>query len=398
MTTDAQSSGPLAGVRVLDLTRLLPGPMCTSYFADLGADVIKIEDTAAGDYGRTLGTRGVATFFGAINRNKRSLAINLKDEAGHAAFLTLARHAHIVVESFRPGVMVALGLGYDDIARVNPRIIYASITGYGQDGPRAAAAGHDINYLGYAGVLEQTGTRSGAPALSNLQIADLLGGAAVPALAILGALYGAQKSGRGRYLDVAMADAVLAHSVFALQALTERGGTAARGDDVLTGALPCYGVYATQDGRHVAVGALEEKFWHLLCTTLGRDDLIPHGRATSAAGEHARAELSAIFKAAPLAHWIERFEHVDCCVTPVATLSEALSDPQFMARGMIVDGADGTQSFGSPFKLSDSGPRLREEAPAQGEHSAEVLREAGYDDAAIATLVASGVVRISAPA
>ncbi len=269
-------SPPLAGFRVLDLTRLLPGPVCTLYLADLGADVVKVEDTGAGDYARTLGARhgGVSSFFRAVNRNKRSIALDLKDARGRDAFNALAKHADVLVESFRPGVMAALGIDYEAIAKIAPRIVYASISGYGQTGPRANLAGHDINYLGYAGVLDQTGARNGPPALSNLQIADLLGGAASAAIALLAALVDAQRTGRGRHIDVAMADASLAHNVMPLSTLDEWGALRPRGDDLLTGGVPCYGVYPTQDGRWLAVGALEQKFWKTLCASLERSDLV----------------------------------------------------------------------------------------------------------------------------
>ena len=214
-------SPPLAGFRVLDLTRLLPGPVCTLYLADLGADVVKVEDTGAGDYARALGARqgSMSSFFRAVNRNKRSIALDLKDARGRDAFNALAGQADVLVESFRPGVMAALGIDYEAIAKIAPRIVYASISGYGQTGPRANLAGHDINYLGYAGVLDQTGARNGPPALSNLQIADLLGGAASAAIALLAALIDAQRTGRGRHIDVAMADASLAHNVMPLSTL-----------------------------------------------------------------------------------------------------------------------------------------------------------------------------------
>jgi crotonobetainyl-CoA:carnitine CoA-transferase CaiB-like acyl-CoA transferase len=221
-------SAPLEGLRVLDLTRLLPGPACTMHLADLGADVVKVEDTGAGDYARTLGAAGTepSAFFRHVNRNKRSVALDLKAARGRDAFLALARGADAIVEGFRPGVVASLGVGYDAVREVRPSIVYASISGYGQAGPRAAHAGHDINYLGYAGVLDQTGRAGGPPALSNLQVADLLGGAMAAATAILAALVGAQRSGAGRYVDVAMADGALAHNIFALQALQQRGHTA----------------------------------------------------------------------------------------------------------------------------------------------------------------------------
>jgi crotonobetainyl-CoA:carnitine CoA-transferase CaiB-like acyl-CoA transferase len=394
MTTPS-AEPPLAGVRVLDLTRLLPGPVCTLYLADLGADVVKVEDTGAGDYARNLGNAPgtVSAFFRAVNRNKRSVALDLKDPRGRGAFLALAKRADVVVESFRPGVVRSLGIDYEAVAAANPALVYAAITGYGQTGPRAAAAGHDINYLAYAGVLDQTGARGGPPALSNLQIADLLGGAATAAIAILAALVGAQRTGRGCHVDVAMADGALAHNVFALHALEQWGRTLPRGEDLLTGGVPCYGVYPTQDGRWLAVGALEEKFWRSLCTVLGRPDLVAGHVATGEEGERVRGELAAVLAAKPLAYWAERFAAADCCVTPVNTLDEALADPQFTARAMVVTRPDGSRQYAPPFRLSGHAFRVERDAPAQGEHSVALLREAGVDPTAIAAMVAAGVVR-----
>ena len=385
--------GPLAGVRVLDLTRLLPGPMCTLYLADLGADVVKVEDTGAGDYARTLAAKpatpvaGMTAWYRALNRNKRSLAIDLKKPSGHAAFMALARAADVIVEGFRPGVVRALRVDYDTVRAENPRIVYCALSGYGQTGPRAEAAGHDINYLGYAGTLEATGARNGQPALANLQIADLLGGAASAAIGILGALFGATRTGRGRYVDVAMADAVLAHQIFLLGALEDAGSVAPRGGDLLTGGVPCYGVYATRDGRFVAVGALEAKFWRALCEALQRPDLVPLQFATGTAGERVRGALEAIFATKTLAQWRERLEHVDCCVTPVLTFEEALADPQFAARGMVLRSDAGTRQYAPPFRLSPPSFAVVREAPRHGEHTDEVLREAGFDASAIGALV-----------
>ena len=389
---------PLAGVRVLDLTRLLPGPMCTLHLADLGADVIKIEDTGGGDYARGLVTgsgappRGMTAWYRAINRNKRSLAVDLKTPEGHAAFMALARDADVVVEGFRPGVVRALGVDDAAVRALNPRIVYCSVSGYGQTGPRAPAAGHDINYLGYAGVLHATGERGGAPALANLQIADLLGGAATAAIGILGALFGAQRSGRGRYVDVAMSDAVLAHQILALGALEDDGGVGARGDDLLTGGVPCYGVYETRDGGWLAVGALEAKFWRALCATLERPDLVAGQLATGVEGARVREALAATFAQRTRGEWCERFANVDCCVTPVLTFAEALADPQFAARGMIVHRPDGSRQYAPPFTLVPPAFAVTRDAPRQGEHTREVLREAGYADDAIERLIASHAV------
>ena len=393
------NGAPLRGIRVLDLTRLLPGAMCSLYLADLGADVVKIEDTGVGDYARTLaakpeGTpRPMSAWYRAINRNKRSLSIDLKSPRGHDAFLALARGADIVVEGFRPGVAAALRIDHPALRSINPRLVYCSLSGYGQTGPRAKRAGHDINYLGYAGVLDQTGTRGGAPAIANLQIADLLGGAASAAISILGALVGAITCGEGRYIDVAMADAVLAHQIFALGALEDSGRVAPRGCDLLTGGVPCYGVYATRDSRWLAVGALEEKFWRALCEALGRGDLVAGRIATGDEGTRVRAELEAVFATDTLAGWTARLSGIDCCVTPILTFAEATTDPQFLARAMIATGCDGARQYAAPFRLDPPAQLVARAAPRQGEQSREILGEAGLAVTAIDALVAAGVVR-----
>ena len=389
-------TAPLAGVRVLDLTRLLPGPMATLYLADLGADVVKIEDTGAGDYARTLDPVGPQpnAVFVALNRGKRSVSLDLRHADGRAAFLALARTADIVVEGFRPGVVTALGVDHAAVRQVNERIVYCSLTGYGQDGPRAGAAGHDINYLGYAGVLEQCGATGGPPVLGNVQIADLLGGAAPAAIAMLAALIAARLRGEGRYVDVAMADGALAHNVFALHALAQHGAVAPRGDDLLTGGVPCYGVYATQDGRHLAVGALERKFWDALCTALQRPDLCDGHLARGIAGRRVRDELARIFAGATQAQWVERLAGVDCCVTPVQDLAAALADPQFRARGMVNVGDGGRIEIAPPARIDGHPFVPGRPAPAQGEHTAPLLREAGFDDATIARWSRAGVVRM----
>ena len=379
---------PLAGLRVLDLTRLLPGPVCTLYLAQLGADVIKVEDTGAGDYARAIGARPgqVSAFYRAVNAGKRSLALDLKDRRGRDAFLRLLVDADVLVESFRPGVMRALRLDYDTVAALRPRIVYASISGYGQDGPRSFNAGHDINYLGYAGVLDQTGVAGGRPALCNLQIADLLGGAASAAIPILAALLRAERTGSGAYIDVAMADASLAHNIFALHAMGQHGRTLPRGEDLLTGGVPAYGVYGTSDGRWLAVGALEDKFWRVLCATIGRDDLAPFGLAAGDEGRRVRSELEAVFGARTLKTWTEVFADVDCCVTPILTLDEALSDAQFVARGMIVGIGRRTRDrarvprardgVGATVAAARAG-RAQPRSPARGGHFGRRRRCAG---------------------
>ena len=356
---------PLAGVRVLDLTRLLPGPFATQQLADLGADVIKVEDTGAGDYANA-GVRAL------VNRHKRAIRIDLKNPQGLATLLRLCRDADVLVEGFRPGVMERLGAGYGAVIAVNPRIVYCSISGFGQTGPLAQMPGHDINYTSLTGVADQIGNTHG-PALSNLPLADLLGGSMTAVREILAALFGASRSGHGRHVDVSIADGVLAQAVLPLAALREHGQVARLGESTLTGALACYGFYPTADGRHVGVGALEHKFWDAMCERLERTDLAPlHRSGDAATEERVREELRAIFAARPLAHWTALFADSQACVTPVLRLDETLAHAHFRSRGFSED--------------------LDGHAPQPGEHTQEILGAAGFDPGEIAALRATGAV------
>lgn len=394
MTEQTRRPLPLQGIRVLDLTRLLPGPLATQHLADYGAEVIKIEDTAAGDYARTMGAMGGDTsyFYQVVNRNKKSLRLDLKHPEGRALFLRLVEGADALVEGFRPGVMGKLGLGYETLAAINPRLVYCSITGYGQTGPYAQRAGHDINYIGYAGVLDQIGNAGGPPALSNLQIGDLLGGTMAAAFGMLVALFDARACGRGRHVDVSMTEAALAHAIFPLAEVLAHGRVRPRGEDLLTGGVPCYGVYETADGRHMAVGALEEKFWHLACDTLGRPDLKAFHLASGEEGARVRTELGAIFRSRTQAEWVALFDAVDCCVTPVLRMEESLQDRHILAREMV-QSVGGVSQLGAPVRLSDMPAGAAVAAPARaGEHARQLLLELGLDDEAIRRLGEAGAI------
>ncbi|NMF96499.1 CoA transferase [Aromatoleum toluolicum] len=384
---------PLANLRVLDLTRLLPGPLATQHLADYGAEVIKIEDTGAGDYARTMGAMNGDTsfFYQVCNRGKKSVRLDLKQAEGRELFLRLVDTADVVVEGFRPGVMDKLGLGYDALSERKPRIVVCSISGYGQTGPYALRAGHDINYIGYAGVLDQIGTAGGAPALSNLQVGDLLGGTMSALFGLLVAVLDARASGQGRHVDVSMTDAALAHAIFPLAEVLAHGGVKPRGEDLLTGGVPCYGVYETADGRHMAVGSLEEKFWHLVCDTLGRPDLKPAHLATGDEGARARAEVAAIFRSRTQVEWTAVFDGVDCCVTPILRVEESLENPQLLARGMVTT-VDGVRQFGPPVRLSGFEPGPFQPAPQAGADNDAVLESLGLDAAEIARLRGAGVI------
>ncbi|MGB7479264.1 MAG: CaiB/BaiF CoA-transferase family protein [Burkholderiaceae bacterium] len=361
--TDAPIDQPLAGIRVLDLSRLLPGPVAGMHLADMGAEVIKIEDPEVGDYARTMGPvrQQVSQFFVAVNRGKRFLRLDLKDAAQHAEFLTLVETADVVLESFRPGVMERLGLGWEALKERNPKLVLCAISGYGQDGPLAQAAGHDINYVGLAGMLEQNVGPDGTPALPNLQVGDLLGGALTAVQGILAALLAVKMGGPGRFVDVSMTDAVFAHNLMPLISLNNFGCAAAPGRDLLTGGVPCYNVYRTADDRFMAVGALELKFWESCCDVLERPDLKQRHwsrgqRIGGADAQTLKAELDAIFAGATLAEWTAKFAGHDCCVTPVLRADEAILHPLFQARGMIARAAHPTEG---EYWATGSVPRFR---------------------------------------
>ncbi len=333
---------PLTGIRVLDLTRLLPGPVTTMHLADMGAEVIKIEDPVVGDYARTMGhvKNEISHFFIAVNRGKQFLELDLKDPLQRDEFLRMVETADVVVESFRPGVMDKLGVGWPVLRLRNPRLVMCAMSGYGQDGPFAHLAGHDINYCGYAGMLEQNVGPDGVPALPNLQVGDLLGGSQTAVQGILAALLAVKMGGPGRFVDVSMTDAVFAHNIMPLVAVNNFGKTVAPGRDLLTGGVPCYNVYRTSDNRFMAVGALETKFWEACCDVLERPDLKARhwSRGQQPGGADAMAlktELDAIFAQKTMAQWTGLFEKVDCCVTPILRTDEAIELALFKERGMI---------------------------------------------------------------
>jgi crotonobetainyl-CoA:carnitine CoA-transferase CaiB-like acyl-CoA transferase len=336
------SPAALQGLRVLDLTMLLPGPVATLRLAEMGADVLKIEPPGTGDATRVMMQSAAdevaarpGAFYRLVNRGKRETRIDLKSKSGRDVLLALAREADVLVESYRPGVMTRLGVGYETLRAVNPRLVYCAISGYGAEGPFADRAGHDLNYIAYSGVLDQLAARDGSPVLPNIQIADLLGGALSAVTQILAALWHVARGGSGRFVDVSMAHATYAHNVVAQVALANDDAAALQaGGGLLNGGVPCYNLYRTQDGRWLAVGALELKFWQTLCRALGREDWIERhwslGQAIGGADAAALTrDLAAIIASETLQTWIDRLEPLDCCATPVLTPGEAARHPLF---------------------------------------------------------------------
>ena len=372
---------PLAGLRLLDLTRLLPGPMATLHLADLGADVVKVEDTGAGDYARWMGPlqKSHSGWFLAINRNKRSICLDLKSSSGHREFLALVANADAVVESFRPGVMARLGLDFEALRSVNPSIVLASISGYGQTGPDSGKAGHDINYTARSGILDQSGAAKGPPAPGNFQSADLAGGALSCVMGLLAALLSVARGGPGRHVDIAMTDCVAAHNIMGLMEAQTGGPMSDRGCAYLSGGQPNYRIYQTSDQRFFAVGALEEKFWHLFCETLSLPSLASTDLNNAEHCAATAALLEKHFARQPLDHWTQLFANVDCCVGPVLDLMESMQDPQLVSRGVFFTATHPMEGnvtqFACPVKMSGYSFELKRHAPMVGEHTDEIRAE-----------------------
>jgi crotonobetainyl-CoA:carnitine CoA-transferase CaiB-like acyl-CoA transferase len=391
---------PLGDIRVLDLSRLLPGGFCSMMLADFGAEVLKVEDTGMGDYIRWSppyyeGAEDSAksALYLALNRGKRSIRLNLKEERGREVLLKLAREYDVLLESFRPGVLDRLGVGYERLREQNPRLVYCAITGYGQDGPYRDRSGHDMNYLGLIGLLGLTGEKDGPPIQAGGQIADIGGGALMGAFGIMAALHERERSGEGQFVDVSMADGSLSWLALIAARHFAEGYVPKRGEPELSGGLICYRPYACSDGW-VTLGALEPKFWQAWCRGVGREDLIE--KQFDRPGSEAHAEVERIFLERTRDEW-QRFagEH-DCCLEPLLDIGEALDSELVKAREMVVEldqpGAGPVKQLGVPIKLSRTPGAVDEPGPALGEHTDEVLTRLGYTETDITAMKEAGAV------
>ncbi len=386
--------GPLAaaldGIRVLDLSRLLPGPFLTMVLADMGADVIKVEDPHVGDYLRPLPPTkgGMSARYLAINRGKRSLVLDLKSPTGRDALFRMVERADVIVESFRPGVMSKLGLGYDALAARNPKIVMCAISGFGQTGPYVQRAGHDVGYLAVAGAIAMGGVPGGEPWLPGVQIADLAGGALWSATAILAALVGRQRTGKGAYLDISMTEGSLALLTAEIGNL-ETGAHPTRGSETLNGGVAAYGIYRTADDRYLAVGALEPTFWAALNQGIGRPVDLGEVVAPPATQAKLREQLAAIFATKTAAQWHQILFQHDCCVEVVTELDELADHPLHRAREVFftIDGGDGVGPI-QQTRTPVGRPKRATPPPRLGQHSREVLAEYGFSGDEIAALCA----------
>lgn len=383
----------LEGIRVLDLSRMLPGPYCSMMLADLGAEVIKVEEPALGDPTRRSPPiiNGKSAPFNQVNRNKKSIAIDLKKVEGREVFLKLASTADCVLEQFRPGVVDRLVINYAALAEINPRIVYCSLTGFGQDGPHRERSGHDLNYLALSGVLGLTTDASGRPVIPGVQVADLAGGM-IAGFAILAALMARERTGRGQYVDVSMFDVML--SMLPIPAAHHLAGATipVGGKYVLSGAYPFYNVYETGDGKFMTLGALEPKFWANFCRKVGREDLISRQFDSGERRENLFIELRALFKSKSQSDWVEFMRDADCCCEPVLSMAEAFEHVQTRAREMIRQSSGITDQLGFSYKLSETPPRVASSAPDLGAHTEELLVAIGLTEDERKRLKAAKVV------
>lgn len=394
---------PLDGIRILDLTRLLPGPLCSMMLADLGAEIIKVEAPQGGDYARWFPPmkQAMSGAFVALNRNKRSLALDLKQPQGAAILKRMVRQADVVLEGFRPGVMERLGLGYEALRQENESLIYCAISGYGQTGPLAKKAGHDINYLARTGILSLLGGAGELPQVCGVQIADVAGGSLSAVSHLLAALFRRERTGQGAFCDVSMSEGVLPFLAMALGEWSAGGPMPTRGQGALRGEAPCYRVYPCQDGTFLAVGALEPKFWTQFVMALGVPELATEGWEEGEAGEKVAARISSLLVQRTRDEWIELFakEGLDVCVEPVWSLEEAKNDPHAQARGYFPTMEHPTegsiQMVRSPFQIEGAPPQAATPAPLLGQHSLEVLRDFDFSDEEVESYLQDGVIEHS---
>lgn len=390
--------GSLDDLKILDFSTLLPGPYATLMLADMGAEVLKISSASRPDivldYPPFIGDTGVSASQAWLGRNKKTMFLNLKTGEGKAVVKELVKEYDIVLEQFRPGVMEKLGLGYEDLKAVNPKLIYCSLTGYGQTGPLRDAAGHDINYMSRSGIISQAGRRESGPSLMNFQIADIAVGSMNSVIGILAAVNYRKNTGKGQYIDVAMMDGCVPFNSLDGAGFLVSGKEPKREGERLNGCGCIYDFYETKDGEYLSVGSLEPQFWSRFCTAIGREDLI-EGTVYPPNIDEVKAEIRGILKTKTRDEWVEVFSHYDACVQPVLNLKEALlEDEQVKEREMVVDVKlplhedVSVKQLATAVKLSECPCEYKFAGYPTGYHTKEVIEQLGMD---YAELKAKGV-------
>lgn len=388
---------PLKGVKIIDLTRHPAASICTMILADYGAEVLKVEGLDGGDTTRWVFPKGkkLSASFLALNRNKMAMKLNLKEKEGTEIFLKLAKDHQVIFEAFRPGVTKRLGIDYESIKKINPSIIYCSMTGFGQEGPYKKKVGHDLNYLGIGGVLEITGKREGPPIIPGVQIADF-GGALMATIGILMSIIKYVKTGKGEYVDISMLDSV----IFSLaREITKHGmekRIPGREEEMLNGKYLFYRVYKTKDNKYITIGPIEKKFWINFCKAIGKDDLIDHQFTDVNQRKDLLKDVEKIFLTKTLKEWLAYFDAFEICHGPVNNLQEVLSDSQVLYRNMLLRAEhpiEGEYSCtGFPIKMLGAKPRIRSHAPDYGENTEQILRGLGYKETKIHEFRDRGII------
>jgi len=387
----------LEGIKILDLSRLLPFNYCTLMLADLGAEVLKIEEPKIGDYMRWLPPKlkKENAVFLMANRNKKSMTLNLRNERGKEILRQLVKEYDVLFESFRPGVMNRLEVGYEDLKKINPGLIFCSSTGYGQDGPYSNRPGHDMNYISVAGILEATGRHTGAPVIPGIPVADMSIGI-FSAFSILAGIIARDRTGKGQYIDISMTDCMVSYNMVNIANYV--ASKQPRGGEVLgiAGETPCYNVFKTRDGKFISLGNIEDKFWINLLKLIGREDLTEYQFATGERQKRAMDELKQVFLTRTRKEWLDLLEGTDTCYAPVNDIEDLITDPHVKHREMLlktehpVEGEIVTVGF--PFKFSETPAKIRTPSPALGQHTEEILKALGYNERETAEMREEGVI------
>jgi alpha-methylacyl-CoA racemase len=392
-------AGPLQGLKILDFTTLLPGPYATMMLADMGAEVLRVVSGTRIDLTTLMppfiGKDNISAVSACLARGKKSMTLNLKDPRAVQIVHQLLDEYDVVIEQFRPGVMAKFGLDYPTLKKVNPSLIYCSLTGYGQTGPMADRAGHDINYLARSGLMAYSGRKETGPVLTGMQIADIASGSYNSVVGILAAVVHRQNTGQGQYLDVAMTDGAMAFNAMVGAAFLADGQELDREGHLLNGGS-LYDFYETKDHQYLSFGGLEPQFFAAFCRAIDRPDLIP-GQVITTDPPQIKHEIREIIRSKTRDEWLEIFEETDACLEPVLSLAEAFSDPQAQARGMVVDlplpGGGSVKQLAHPIKYSETAPGYRHIGVAAGTHTNEVLKKLGHSDQEIAEFEKTGLFR-----
>ena len=390
-------SAALQGIKILDLSRLLPFNYCTMMLADLGADVLKIEEPKIGDYMRWLPPKlkNENAIFLMANRNKKSMTLNLREERGKEILRELIKEYDVLFESFRPGVMKKLGVGYDELKKINPRLVFCSSTGYGQDGPYNFRPGHDMNYISIAGILEATGKHTGAPVIPGIPVADMSIGI-FSAFSMLAGIIERDRSGEGQYIDISMTDCMVSYNManIANYVASQQSDNA----EILglTGEVPCYNVVKTKDGKFISLGNIEDKFWMILLELIGLEELKDAQFASGEEAKKAMDKIQDVFLTKTRKEWLDLMEGKDICYAPVNDIDDLMVDPQVKHRKMILEMDHPVEgkipTIGFPFKFSKTPAKINTTTPSLGQHTDEILKKLGIQDKEIAELQEKGVI------